>query len=99
MKSIIKLWAVIFICIPGFFYGTVNAEGGSDCVMCDIEKNLDASIPTEIVIVEQVNPVSDCLNKVEILTFKSPCKSNCGDFPVIVRKSNCCSGTPSCNSN
>jgi hypothetical protein len=70
-----------------------NADNSTQCVACTA-----AQSAPKIVFIEEVKPVSDCLNDVTVITYKDSCKVNCGDFPVLVRKTNCCSGTSSCNS-
>lgn len=85
-KTLMKPIAIAVYAMTVFGYGIANADDHNNaCVMCATEK-------VKPKIVEEVVPVSDCLNEVAVVVYKDACKSNCGDFPVVVRKSSTCDG-------
>lgn len=87
-KSLFKA-SIAMICTTAVVvFGSAQASG-DECVMCEQVKPK---------IVEEIVPVSDCLNEIAVVVYKDSCKTNCGDFPVVVRKSNCCSGSSACDS-
>lgn len=83
LKRLIKPITVAAFAMSAFGIGVANADKNSECVMCAEE-----SVKPKIV--EEVVPVSDCLNEVAVVVYKDACQTNCGDFPVVVRKSSTC---------